>query len=62
MSILSNKYQVNLDWVNSGAGDKYRTKEVNPKTVDNLYAKISLMEMELAEIREKMKQIIDQVK
>ena len=58
LSILSQKYKVNLDWVNSGAGDKYRTEEVNPKTQANLYAKIALMEMELVELRKLVETLI----
>lgn len=58
LSILSHKYQVNLDWVNSGAGSKYRSKEANPKTADNMYAKIVALEMELAEVRAMMEKLL----
>jgi transcriptional regulator with XRE-family HTH domain len=62
LSIISHKYQTNLEWVSTGNGNKKSDKKVNPRSADNMYAKIISMEMELTQMKDIMQQILERLK
>lgn len=62
LSVIQTKYNVNLDWISSGKGDKTSNKKINNKSPENVYAKVISIEIELAQLRKMMEQILDKLK
>lgn len=62
LSIISSKYNINLDWVSTGNGERISNKKSDPKSIDNLLAKITTLELDLAQMRQIMEQILEKLK
>lgn len=62
LSIISSKYNINLDWVSTGNGERISNKKSDPKSIDNLLAKITTLEFDLAQMRKIMEEILAKLK
>ncbi|CAM4215172.1 DNA-binding transcriptional regulator, XRE-family HTH domain [Pedobacter westerhofensis] len=61
LSHLSEKYNLDLDWVASGKGDQINDRKADPNSAPNLHAKIVEMEIELREVKKMMEQILGKI-
>jgi len=57
LTLLSQKYKANLDWIMFGKGPEINNHTEDPQMIANLHAKVVSLEMQLAE----MKLILNQV-
>jgi len=61
LSYLSAKYKLNQDWVTTGKGERQSDEKMDDKYVHNLHAKVVSLEMELAEVKNMMQQILQKL-
>lgn len=50
LTLLSEKYKYNIDWILTGEGDELKNPQVKP-SIENLYIRLSELEIEVKELR-----------
>jgi transcriptional regulator with XRE-family HTH domain len=61
LSYLSEKYNVNPEWVTTGKGDRISNEVFDAKYVHNLYSKVVNLERELSEMRSLVETLITKI-
>lgn len=51
LTVLSEKYKYNIDWILTGKGDELNNKKVKP-SIEDLYIRVMELEIEVRELKE----------